>query len=133
MLKMRTADAEPILPTELEEHLGEVNDPRGHEDKIAKANDLKLGMDAKACFGEMKLTESDRRQIDVAVPSAQCRTGKMLDVYDRSRAGLHHSLFAQPVCGTSISAGPKSPYGDNMITIDGQHYMEKGADFVRVK
>ena len=101
--------------------------------KIAKSNDLKLGMDPAACFGEIKLTESDRRQIVVTVGSAQCKTGKLLDVYDRSRAGLHHSLFERPVCGTGISVGPKSPWGDNMITIDGQHYMEKGAYFVRVK
>ncbi len=101
--------------------------------KIAKENNLKLGADPKACFGEMKLTDGDRRQIVVAAPSPQCKTGNLLDVYDRSRAGPYYSLFAQPICGTNISAGPKSPYGDNMITIDGRHYMEKGANFMLVK
>jgi hypothetical protein len=101
--------------------------------KISQQNNLKLGMNPKACFGEMKLTPSDRRQIVVAAPSSRCKTGKLLDVYDRSRAGPYYSLFAQPLCGTKISAGPKSPYGDNMITIDKHHYMSKGAHFVRVK
>jgi hypothetical protein len=55
--------------------------------KVAKDNNLSLGMDPKACFGEMQLTESARKQIVVAVPSPTCKTGKLLNVYDRSRAG----------------------------------------------
>ena len=98
--------------------------------KVAKDNNLKLGMDAKACFGEMQLTESARKQIVVAVPAEQCKAGKLLDVYDRSRAGPWYALFQQPVCGTSIAVGPKSPYGDNMITIDGRHYIDKAGAFV---
>jgi hypothetical protein len=39
--------------------------------KVAKDNNLPLGMDPKACFGEMQLTESARKQIVVAVPSLQ--------------------------------------------------------------
>jgi hypothetical protein len=101
--------------------------------RIAHENKLALGMQPKACFGRMKLTESNRYQIVVAAPSSKCRNGKLLDVYDQSRAGPYYALFAQPVCGRSISVGPRSPYGDNMITIDGHHYMEKGAAFVRVK
>lgn len=101
--------------------------------KAAKSNNLKLGMDPKACFGEMKLTGSDRRQIVVSVASPACKAGTLLDVYDRSRAGSWHSLFKQPVCGKSISVGPKSPYGDNMITIDGRHYIDKAGDFVPLK
>ena len=101
--------------------------------KISSQNKLALGMNPKACFGEMKLTDSDRRQIVVAAPSPGCKNGKLLNVYDQSRAGPYYALFAQPVCGKSISVGPKSPYGDNMITIDRHHYMEKGASFVRVK
>jgi hypothetical protein len=101
--------------------------------KIAKANELKLALDPKACFGQMKLTESARRQIVVAVPSTTCKTGKLLNVYDRSRAGPYHALFEQPPCGTNISVGPKSPYGDNMITIDGRKYLDKAGSFVPFK
>src|SRR5262245_46727340 len=90
--------------------------------KVAKDNNLELGMDRKACFGEIQLTESARKQIVVAVPSQNCKAGKLLNVYDRSRAGPWYALFTQPVCGVSISVGPKSPYGDNMITVDGRHY-----------
>ena len=34
--------------------------------KVAKDHNLQLGMDPKACFGEMQLTESARKQIVVA-------------------------------------------------------------------
>jgi hypothetical protein len=98
--------------------------------KVAKDNDLTLGMDAKACFGEMQLTESARTQLVVAVPSEKCKAGKLLDVYDRSRAGPWYALFKEPACGTVIAVGPKSPYGDNMITIDGRHYIDKAGAFV---
>ena len=101
--------------------------------KTASSNGLKLGMDPKACFGEMKLTESERKQIVVALASPQCKTGKLLDVYDQSRAGSWYSLFPQPICGTAISVGPKSPYGDNLITIDGRRYIEKAGAFVPFK
>lgn len=101
--------------------------------KLAKENDLKLGMNPKACFGEMQLTESARKQIVVAAPSQSCKAGRLLDVYDRSRAGPWYALFKQPVCGTSISVGPKSPYGDNMITIDGRPYVDKAGIFVPFK
>jgi hypothetical protein len=101
--------------------------------KIAKADKLKLGMDPKACFGEMKLTESDRKQIVVSAPSPQCRKGNLLNVYDQTRAGPYYALFEKPVCGSAISVGPRSPYGDNMITIDGRHYLEKAGGFVPLK
>ena len=95
--------------------------------KVAKDNNLPLGTDPKACFGEMQLTESARKQIVVAVPSQHCKAGHLLNVYDRSRAG------PWPVCGTSIAVGPKSPYGDNMITIDGRSYIDKAGEFVPFK
>jgi hypothetical protein len=101
--------------------------------KIARTDKLALGMDPGACFGEMKLTESDRKQIVVAAPSPQCKTGKLLNVYDQTRAGPYYALFEKPVCGTAISVGPRSPYGDNMITIDGRHYMEKAGGFLPLK
>jgi hypothetical protein len=75
--------------------------------KVAKANNLPLDMDPKACFGEMQLTESTRKQIVVAVPSQHCKAGQLLNVHDRSRAGPWYALFSQPVCGTSIAVGPK--------------------------
>ena len=101
--------------------------------KIAKENNLQLGMGSGACFGEMKLTDSDRRQIVVAAPSPQCKSGKLLNVYDQSRAGPYYALFEKPVCGNAISVGPRSPYGDNMITIDGRHYLDKAGSFVLYK
>ena len=101
--------------------------------KVVKEHNLKLGMDPGACFGEMKLTDSDRRQIVVAAPSQQCKSGKLLNVYDSSRAGGYYALFDRPVCGTAISVGPRSPYGDNMITIDGRHYLDKAGSFVLYK
>jgi hypothetical protein len=42
-------------------------------------------------------------------------------------------LFDKPVCGTAISVGPRSPYRDNMITIDGRHYLDKAGSFVLYK
>ena len=69
----------------------------------------------------------------VSAPSPTCKTGKLLNVYDRSRAGPWYALFTQPVGGTSISVGPKSPYGDNMITIDGRPYLDKAGEFVPFK
>jgi hypothetical protein len=101
--------------------------------KVAKDHNLPLGMDPKACFGEMQLTESARKQIVVAAPSQSCKAGKLLNVYDRSRAGPWYALFTQPVCGTSIAVGPKSPYGDHMITIDGRPYLDKAGEFVPFK
>ena len=81
----------------------------------------------------MKLTDSNRRQIVVATASPTCKTGKLLNVYDQSRAGPWYSLFDKPVCGTAISVGPRSPYGDNMITIDGRAYLDKAGSFVPFK
>lgn len=101
--------------------------------KIAKADDLKLALEPTACFGEMALYPGTRKQIVVAAASPQCKTGKLLDVYDRSRAGPWYALFAKPVCGTAISVGPKSPWGDNMIDVDGRHYMDKAGAFVPAK
>ena len=101
--------------------------------KVAKDHNLPLGMDPKACFGEMQLTESARKQIVVAAPSQHCKAGQLLNVYDRSRAGPWYALFTQPVCGTSIAVGPKSPYGDHMITIDGRSYLDKAGEFVPFK
>ena len=100
--------------------------------KIAAGNDLKLGMHPQACFGEIQLYEGSRKQIVVAAPGAGC-TAKLINVYDRSRAGPLYALFKRPVCGTAVSVGPKSPWGDNMITIDRTSYYEKGDDWVPLR
>ena len=60
MPKKRTADAELILPTELEEHLGEVSDPRGQEDKIAKANELLRSFHEDMNRGRLPATTLDQ-------------------------------------------------------------------------
>ena len=60
--------------------------------KVAKDHNLPLGMDPKACFGEMQLTERAHTQIVVAVPSQRCKAGQLLNVYDRSRAGPWYAL-----------------------------------------
>lgn len=101
--------------------------------KIAQEMKLQLGMEPSACFGEMKLTPSDRMQLVVAAPSPKCAKGKLFNVYDQSRAGGYYALFDNPVCGNSISVGPRSPYGDMMITIDGRHYLDKAGSFVPLK
>jgi hypothetical protein len=101
--------------------------------KAATDNNLPHGLNPKACFGEMRLTESARKQIVVALPSQHCKAGQLLNVNVRSRAGPWYALFTQPVCGTSIAVGPKRPYGDNMITIDGRSYIDKAGEFVPFK
>ena len=40
MAKHKIPQPAKVLPTPIEEHLGEVWDPRGHEDEIANANEL---------------------------------------------------------------------------------------------
>jgi hypothetical protein len=79
--------------------------------KVAKDHTWPPGMDPKACFGEMPLTERARKQIVVAVPSPHDSAGQRLNIDDRSRAGPWYALFTQPVCGTSMAVGPKSPDG----------------------
>ena len=58
---------------------------------------------------------------------------RLLNVYNRSRAGPWYALCTQPVCGTSIAVGPKSPHGNNMITIDGRPYIDRAGEFVPFK
>ena len=100
--------------------------------KIAKDNDLKHGQHPKACFGRMQIYDGPNRQFVVLAPSAACPGGKAIDVYDQSRAGPWYSYFEKPVCGSKISIGPKDPWGDWMLTIDGKHYDSKGQYYVPV-
>lgn len=100
--------------------------------KVAKADGLKLGTSPGACFGRMQIYEGPNYQYVVVAPSAACRGGKALDVYDKSRAGPWYAFFEKPVCGSKLSIGPKDPWGDWMLTIDGKHYDSRGAYYVPV-
>jgi hypothetical protein len=101
--------------------------------KLAKAEDLKLGLDPAACFGRMQIYDGPNRQLVVVAPSPKCPGGKALDVFEASKAGPWRSFFENPVCGSTISVGPKDPWGDWMLTIDGQHYDSRGAYYVPAK
>ena len=100
--------------------------------KVAKENDLKHGQNPKACFGRMQIYDGPDRQFVVVAPSAACPKGKAIDVYDQSRAGPWYSYFEKPVCGSKLSIGPKNPWGDWMLTIDGKHYDSRGQYYVPV-
>jgi hypothetical protein len=100
--------------------------------QVAKANGLTLGQDPKACFGRMQIYDGNSKQFVVVAPSAGCPKGHLLDVYERANAGNWHSLFERPVCGSTVSIGPKDPWGDWMLTIDRKHYDSKGAFYVPV-
>lgn len=100
--------------------------------KVAKADDLKHGQDPKACFGRMQIYDGPNHQFVVVAPSANCPGGKAIDVYEQSRAGSWYSFFEKPVCGSKLSIGPKDPWGDWMLTIDGKHYDSKGQYYVPV-
>lgn len=99
---------------------------------IAKSNSLKLGQNPKACFGKMQIYDGPDRQFVVAVPASDCPKGRRLDVYGQSRAGPWYSYFETPICGSALSIGPKNPWGDWMLTVDGKHYDSRGAYYVAV-
>ena len=100
--------------------------------KIAKGDDLKLGQDPKACFGKMQIYDGPNHEFVVVAPAAGCSGGRRLDVYGRSNAGSWYSFFEAPICGASLSIGPKDPWGDWMLSVDGKHYDSKGAYYVPV-
>jgi hypothetical protein len=100
--------------------------------KVAKESDLKLGQDPKACFGRMQIYDDPNKQFVVVAPSSACPGGKAIDVYERSRAGPWFRFFEKPVCGSKLSVGPKDPWGDWMLTIDGKHYDSRGEFYVPV-
>lgn len=100
--------------------------------EVAKANALKLGQDPKACFGRMQIYAGPDHQYVVVAPSASCPGGKALDVYGKSRAGPWYAYFEQPVCGSKLSIGPKDPWGDWMLTVDGRHYDSRGQYYILV-
>lgn len=100
--------------------------------KIAKADGLVLGSSPGACFGRMQIYDGPNYQYVVVAPSASCKGGKAIDVYEKSRAGSWYAFFEKPVCGSKLSIGPKNPWGDWMLTIDGKHYDSRGAFYVPV-
>jgi hypothetical protein len=100
--------------------------------KVAKQDDLKHGQHPKACFGRMQIYDGPNKQFVVVAPSASCPGGKAVDVYERSNAGAWYSFFEKPVCGSKLSIGPKDPWGDWMLTIDGKHYDSRGQYYVPV-
>lgn len=101
--------------------------------RIAKANALPLGLAPNACFGSMQIYDGPDRQVLVVAPSKACRNGQALDVFGKSRAGPWYSFFEKPLCASKLSIGPKNPWGDWMLTIDGKHYDSQGAYYVAVK
>ena len=100
--------------------------------KAAKQDDLKHGQHPKACFGRMQIYDGSNYQLVVVAPASDCPGGKAIDVYDQSRAGPWYSFFEKPVCGSKLSIGPKDPWGDWMLTIDGKHYDSRGQFYVPV-
>ena len=100
--------------------------------KVAAANNLALGKAPGACFGRMTIYDGPNYQYVVTEPSAACPGGRALDVYEKSRAGTWYSFFPKPLCASRLSIGPKDPWGDWMLTIDGKHYDSKGAFYVPV-
>jgi hypothetical protein len=99
---------------------------------IAKANGLKAGQNPKSCFGKMQIYDGPNHELVVVIPSSACPTGRATDVYGKSRAGPWYSFFKAPVCGSKLSIGPKDPWGDWMLTIDGKHYDSRGEFYVLV-
>jgi hypothetical protein len=99
---------------------------------IAKGDNLKLGQDPRACFGKMQIYEGPNHEFVVTAPASDCPGGQRHDVYSRSNAGTWYSFFEAPVCGSSLSVGPKDPWGDWMLSVDGKHYDSKGAYYVPV-
>ena len=102
----------------------------GH--RLAAANGLRVAADPKACFSHMSIYGGTRGQVIAVAPSPTCTGGRVLEVYEQSNAGSWRSYFEQPVCGAGVSIGPKSQWGDWMLTIGGVRYMSRGQYYVPV-
>lgn len=100
--------------------------------RIAAENKLTVGAAPGACFGRMQIYDGPNQEYVATAPSKACPKGTAMEVYGRSNAGSWYSFFEKPVCGSTISIGPKDPYGDWMLTIDGRHYDSRGAYYVPV-
>jgi hypothetical protein len=101
--------------------------------KIATREKLALALHPKACLAQTSMYGGGSKQIIAAAPSATCGRGKAIQIYERATSGTWGNILEKPVCGTSISFGPNNPWGGIMITIDGQHYDQRGAYYTPAK
>lgn len=95
--------------------------------KTVAREKLALAMHPQACLAETSMYGGSSKQIVAAAPSASFGRRKAIQIYERANSGTWDKLLEQPVCGTSVSFGPENPWGAIMITIDGQHYDQRGA------
>jgi hypothetical protein len=98
--------------------------------KLVAREKLAVGGHPRACFGHMTLYEGPNRQVIAAEPSPRCPGASAIQIYEQSRAGPWSSFFETPVCGRSVSAGPKDQWGSMMVSIDGRPYDQRGAYYV---
>jgi len=101
--------------------------------KIAIREKLALAVDPKACLAQTSMYGGGSKQIVAAAPSATCGRRKAIQIYERATSGTWGNILENPVCGTSVSFGPNNPWGAIMITIDGQHYDQRGAYYTPAK
>ena len=101
--------------------------------KIANREKLALARDPKACLAQTSMYGGGSKQIIAAAPSATCDRGQAIQIYERATSGTWGNILEKPVCGTSVSFGPSNPWGAIMITIDGQHYDQRGAYYTPAK
>ena len=101
--------------------------------EIAVRGKLTLAVHPQACLAQASMYGGSSKQIIAAAPSAACGGLKAIQIYDRSIAGPWGNLLEKPVCGTSVSFGPKNPWGATMITIDGRHYDQRGQYYTPAK
>lgn len=95
--------------------------------RIATREKLELALDPKACLAQTSMYGGGSKQIIAAAPSVSCGRRKAIQIYERATSGTWGNILEKPVCGTSVSFGPNNPWGGIMITIDGQHYDQRGA------
>lgn len=100
--------------------------------QVAKENDLPLGQSPTACFGRMYIYDEPNFEYLVTAPSPACPGARAINVYGQARAGNWYAFFSKPVCGGTVSIGPKDQWGAWMLTIDGRHYDDRGGEYVQV-
>ena len=101
--------------------------------KIATREKLAIALHPKACLAETNMYGGASNQIVAAAPSETCGKRKAIQIYERAISGTWGNILEKPVCGMSVSFGPKNPWGGIMITIDGQHYDQRGAYYIPAK
>ena len=73
------------------------------------------------------------KQIGAAILSAACGARRAIQLYGRARSDSWGNLLEKPVCGTTVAFGPNNLWGAIMVTIDGQHYDQRGAYYALAK